>query len=171
MARRRKGGAQLTLFSFMDIMTTFMATLLLVLISNTLVSITSKKKEIYIKIKTEAKETAERLPVYVDCQAKKVVILPDNLETPYNELEREDQGSNFFYLLSNLDRNKEYLIFSVRPTGIETFKKARAIAEKMDISLGFEPVDAEWKIRMDKKALGKWGAISRRLRIKGKGEQ
>jgi hypothetical protein len=143
MGRRSGEGAKVTLFSFLDILTFCIGSLILILISITLISSENKIKDIIIKVKAEQEELKKN-PIYLEVQQNQVVILPQGLGTSFEKL--DEKNSNFMQLMGSLNRHKEYVIFAVRPKGIMTFKKARSITEKMGVDIGFEPIEAEWNI-------------------------
>ena len=145
MGRRTKSTASVSLFSFLDILTFCIGGLVLILISITLVSTESKVKDIVIKVKAE-KDDMVKTPIYMEVQKDAVVILPNNLTTSFENLDKK--GSEFMRLLGSINRHKEYVIFAIRPRGIMTFKKARSIIEKSGVDIGFEPIEADWNIKV-----------------------
>ncbi len=145
MSRRSKTSAKLSLFSFLDILTFCIGGLILILISITIVSSESKIKNIIIKIKQENEELG-KTAIYLEIQRDQVVIHPQKLATPFEKLDKK--GSHFMQLLESMNRHKEYIIFAIRPRGIMTFKKARSLAEKVGIDIGFEPIEQEWIIKI-----------------------
>lgn len=143
MGRRSGEGAKVTLFSFLDILTFCIGSLILILISITLISSENKIKDIIIKVKAEEEEM-KKSPIYLEVQQDQVVILPERLSTTFEKLNEKD--SHFMQLMGSMNRHKEYIIFAVRPKGIMTFKKARSITEKIGVDIGFEPIEEEWNI-------------------------
>lgn len=143
MGRRSGEGPTVTLFSFLDILTFCIGSLILILISITLISSENKIKDVIIKVKAEQEEL-KKAPIYLEVQKDQVVILPEKLSTPFGKL--DEKNSHFMQLMGSLNRHKEYIIFAIRPKGIMTFKKARSITEKMGVDIGFEPIEAEWNI-------------------------
>jgi len=150
-SRRKKEQISVSFFSFLDIMTSTMGTLILVLICITLISMKKQRKKIYIKLKSDKAEKHSKKPIFVECTQDRLLIYPQLYETPLSLV--EDKNSHFMRLLYSIDRNKMYIIFAVRPDGVEIFKKARSLVEKMDIGVGFEPVDKYWEIKLDKEDL------------------
>ena len=149
MARkRRKEGVGMSLFSFLDIMTATMGTLILILICITLIAMNKDKKDINIKIKSDKQELLIKHPIFIECTKDKLIINPQLLETKLADI--PDRRSYFMRMLYNLDRNQRYLIFAIRPDGYEIFKRGRAVAEGMDMDIGFEPVDQYWQIKLSK---------------------
>lgn len=143
MARRSAEGAKVTLFSFLDILTFTIGSLILILISITLISSENKIKDIIIKVKAEQEEM-KKTPIYLEVQRDQVVILPQNLATSFEKL--DNKKSHFMQLMGSINRHKEYVIFAIRPKGIMTFKKVRSITENMGVDIGFEPIEEEWNI-------------------------
>ncbi len=147
MARRRGSGTPIALFSFLNILLITVGVLVLVLISVSLVSIKSEDKEIIIAIKTKKlEEGLEKKPIYVECQPDRLVIHPQQQFIPLEDISNYD--APFMRLIRNIDRNRQYIIFAVRPQGIDCFKLARYIVEKWEIDLGCEPIDAKWKLKI-----------------------
>lgn len=52
--------------------------------------------------------------------------------------------------LNNIKKNSEtdYLVFGVRPNGYSDFIKLRSKAELAKISIGYEPIDQAWQVRL-----------------------
>jgi hypothetical protein len=149
VARRKKNEIPVSFFSFLDIMTSFMGTLMLILISITLVALKMEKKDVLIKIKAEEREEMTKKPIFVECTQDKLVIHPELTETPLDKIEYRD--SPFMNLIYTLDRSANYIIFAVRPGGVKTFKRSRKEAEAMGIDIGFEPINQQWNIKLEKK--------------------
>ncbi len=149
MAKKRKG-EKISLLPFLDIMTATMGTLILILISVTLISVTQESKKVYLKLKSSKEETGKKTPFYLVCEKDKIQILPSFQEISINELETEN--SPFLDFTNKLDRLNQYIIFAIRPTGIECFNKVRRIVESRGIDIGYEPVGRNWKIQVEKDA-------------------
>ncbi len=148
MAKRRKEAVAISLFSFLDIMTATMGTLILILICVTLVALKMDTKSIYIKLKPGESDKQHKKPVFIECTKDKLVIYPQNYET--RESDMRNRNSYFMRLLYNLNRNEHYIIFAIRPDGYGIFKKARIITESKDIGVGFEPIDRYWQLKLDR---------------------
>ena len=50
------------------------------------------------------------------------------------------------------NRDKEYLIVAVRSNAIDTFKLVRNIVERAEIDIGYEPIDANWQLKLQETA-------------------
>lgn len=149
--RKRKESLGVSFFSFLDIMTATMGTLILILICITLISIKMDKKNIHIKLKADETDDLVKQPVFIECAKDALIIHPQLFEIKQNNL--RNKQAYFMKLLYNLDRNRHYIIFAIRPNGYEVFKKARAITESMDIGVGFEPIDRYWQLKLDRNDL------------------
>ncbi len=149
MARRRpKESIGVSFFSFLDIMTATMGTLILILICTTIIAMKMEKKNIYIKLKADKTMSRVKRPVFIECVQDKLIIYPQLFETTLAEI--QDRESYFMRLLYDLDRNQSYVIFAIRPNGYDIFKKARGIAEGLDVDIGFEPLDKYWQLKLDR---------------------
>ncbi|MBI5787831.1 MAG: hypothetical protein HZA78_03115 [Candidatus Schekmanbacteria bacterium] len=152
----KKHREKITLFPFLDIMTSTMGTLLLVLISTTLFSAAQETKKVYLKIKAEQKGEGAKTPYFIVCEEERIVILPFKMAVPVDQLDAEN--SFFLDFTNRLDRARQYIIFAVRPNGIESFKKARRLAEDLNIDIGYEPVEQGWQIEIEKSLEKEYGA-------------
>lgn len=139
---------KMSLLPFLDIMTATMGVLVLILISVTIISVKHKSKKVYLKLKSTKEEEGRKKPTYIICEKKRMVILPGYESIHLDDLDRPD--SRFYDVTNKIDRREQYIIFAVRPSGIECFKKARRLVENRDIDIGYEPVGEHWKIEMVK---------------------
>jgi len=79
-------------------------------------------------------------PRYVECREQGLLLHPERRAVPLNAV--GTPGTAWHSLLVELEpnRNREYVIFLVRPDGREVFERARADIEPWPIRYGYEPV-------------------------------
>ena len=84
---------------------------------------------------------------YIICNGNGQVLINHNQITNQTDIES--------YLINNLldemeDREK-HLIIAVRPNAFEDFRKLRDRIERLNISVGYQPIDHDWEIKFPKK--------------------
>lgn len=80
-----------------------------------------------------------RNPLFVECKKYSIIIYPQKTLVSTSEL----ADNNPF---AGLSQNYDAVIFLIRPDGYETFQQANSWSEKMNWKIGYEPVNAEWKL-------------------------
>jgi len=79
-------------------------------------------------------------PRYVECRAKGLLLHPERRAVSLDAIGAADTA--WESLLDELEprRHQDYVIFLVRPAGLESFERARSDIERRPIRYGFEPV-------------------------------
>ena len=149
MARKRGGKPTLNLTSFMDIVTATVGNILMIMLSMMLCATENPVKDIVIKVKM-LDETKEKQVKYVETTSDGITIYPIGQKVSLSSMEQPDSG--FMKLLKNIDRKNEYIIFAIRPDGYKSFQKARDLAEKSKVEVGYEPIDKLWNLLVDEDA-------------------
>ena len=74
----------------------------------------------------------------------------ENFEKTYNYIDKEIDGSDFGKLIGRIKRSsdKDYVVLLVRPSGFRSLYEVRGYIESQGISMGYEPIKQEWKIRI-----------------------
>ncbi len=88
----------------------------------------------------------ERLknPLFVECRKYNIAIHPRKTIVDATELAENNP-------FANIGANHDAIIFLIRPDGFETFGQASSWAEKMNLPVGYEPIDADWKLAFSRK--------------------
>ena len=132
---RRTGRVSVSLFPFLDILASAIGTMALVIagVSSLLLSQANQ-------IVDPSPNGTGLKPRYVECRAEGLLIHPERTEVSLDEL--ADKENAWDALLAELQPRRywEYVIFLVRPDGLEAFEKARSSIEGKSIEFGFEPV-------------------------------
>ena len=61
----------------------------------------------------------------------------------------ENPNSGYMEFIRKIDRDNEYIIVAIRPDGYKSFQKARDIAEKNQVEVGYEPIDKLWNLKIE----------------------
>ena len=139
------------LFPFLSILACTIGTLILLIIVMTLQSL-GNSRSVTILARTEGGQPQQKQPRYVECQAGGIMIHPQGTFVASASL--SNPQSPLATLLQRLARHKdrEYLIVVVRPQGIDVFKQLRALVENRGIDLGYEPLEAGWRLNLKTEA-------------------
>ena len=81
-------------------------------------------------------------PLYIECVKEGLIIQPKGKTVSLAEIES---------LFKRIIEGEYCVVFLVRPSGFESFLKAREIAEKKEgLTIGYEPIDSSWKLKFPK---------------------
>jgi len=80
-----------------------------------------------------------RNPLFVECKKYNITIYPQRTLVSTSELTENNP-------FSSLSHDHDAVIFLIRPDGYESFQQANSWSEKMNWKIGYEPVNAEWKL-------------------------
>lgn len=151
MARKRGTPMVLDLTSFMDIITATVGNVLLIILSMVLCTTENPVKDIIIKVRQLERLATDELYVnlekqvrYVEATSDGVTIHPMGQKVSMSSMTKDNSG--FIEFLRMIDRDKEYIIFAIRPDGYKSFQKGRDLAEKRKIEVGYEPIDTLWNL-------------------------
>lgn len=141
--------ATVELFPFLSVLACTIGSLMLliVLISS---QAFSEEKEVTIIPRAEEQKTESKEPFYIELKEKGLILHPSREYVP---IERAfNEGSAFMKLIREVEnqKDKKYLILAVRPSGYEIFDRVRAEIEQRKIDLGYEPVNQNWKLDIQK---------------------
>ncbi len=84
---------------------------------------------------------AGQKPQYVECHGQGVTLQPQGVTVRLAQLQNNRDS------FRNALGAQRYVLFLIRPSGIEAFKAARPIVEGKGFEFGFEPVDEKWRFR------------------------
>ena len=144
----RSASIEIELLPFLSVLACTIGTLILLILVLTS-QLYSEQQEVKILVKTENGKNLSKFPRYIECQEDGVIIHPSQTFVSQTELNRN--GSAFKNLLNQMSRNREreYLIVAVRPNGIKVFQEVRELIEKEKIDIGYEPINNDWKLKLE----------------------
>jgi hypothetical protein len=151
MARRTISRQQMEveLFPFLSVLACTIGTLILLIVIMTTQAI-GNKKEAKIVAKSEQGENNAKIPRYVECQGKGVIIYPSQQLVPKWKLTEKNSPLQKLVIDIKKKGEQEYLIIVVRPDAYDVFKAVRAMAELQKIDFGYEPLDKDWQLQIGK---------------------
>lgn len=79
-------------------------------------------------------------PTFVECVDGAVILQPRNVRISLNKIEKNN------YTLASHLKAEGYVVFLVHSEGYEAFEKARSVAKRFGLLVGFEPVNNDWVI-------------------------
>lgn len=91
-----------------------------------------------------------KIPSYIDCQPDKLTLysndMPRGEQVSKEDLQRPDNLVN--QLLDNVQQHEktEYVVVMVRPKSVTLYRTIRKLIEKRPIDVGYDPVDADFKV-------------------------
>jgi hypothetical protein len=147
MARRRRRGGEVAvdLFSFLNIMaaTIGVQTLLIVIMA---LQIKPGDQTVQFLPTDSGGNRAGKQANYVLCQGKgQLELVGPGIRQTVN---RGDPQLDRFLDGIAKAREPQYLVIGVRPDAFRDFEWVRRRAEQRRISLGYEPIDADWKVTL-----------------------
>lgn len=102
-------------------------------------------------------------PRYIEWDGKSLILHPSKEELAIDDIEKEEtfqelydritrntKGTAFELILNQIreNKNQQYLIVLVRPSGFKTFLFVRGYIESLGIDIGYEPVDQDWRLKV-----------------------
>lgn len=150
MARKRGGILEVNMTSFMDIITGTVGCILMIMLSMILCATENPIKDIIIKAKQIEQGEKEKKAQYIETTYEGITLYPSGKKISLADL--EDPDSDFMNFLKGINANSEYIIFAIRPDGYKSFQRARDIAEKNNIEVGYEPINSLWNLMVEEDA-------------------
>jgi len=143
MSRRlvKRKTAQVSLFSFLDILGGTIGILTLII---AVFLIQMGQGNQIVQLVSDGSDYQDRVASYIICNGKGSVDIHDGGLAKKSNL---NSGLVQNLLMSMRDSKDRYLIIGVRPDGFNDFEALRARAEALGIPVGYEPLDNGWRIR------------------------
>lgn len=150
MARRR-GGAGVSLmpelFPFLAVLACVIGTLILLVILVTS-GLLGSKRSITLIAQTSTGQNVTLRPHYVEVTGDGVVLHPGGERVPAAQLGKRDTPLDRLLRQVARNREREYVIVALRPSGYEHFDRVRDQVEGRGIKIGYEPIDEGWTLRI-----------------------
>lgn len=135
----------ISLFSFLDILGGTIGILTL-MIAIFMIEMSMNNEVINITPLPGSLEDKKYLS-YIICNGKGQVVINHNQITTQTDI-----NSNLIdNLLIEMEDREKHLIVAVRPNSFEDFRKLRNRIERLNISVGYQPIDKDWQINFPKK--------------------
>lgn len=149
MAGRRAPAArrQAELFPFLAVLACMIGTLILIIIVVTS-GVLGEKRSITLVARDDGGRNLTLQPRYVEVRGDGVMLHPGLEFVPAGEIGRRASALGRLLREVQARRDAEYVIVAVRPDGFELFEQVRDQVEGRGIQIGYEPVDADWKLRI-----------------------
>jgi hypothetical protein len=149
MARRTisKQQMEVELFPFLSVLACTIGTLILLIVIMTTQAI-GNQKAVKIVAKSEQGENQAKIPRYIECQDKGVVLYPSKELVPKWKLTEKNSPLQKLLVEVKKSDKQQYLIIAVRPDAYNVFKAVRAMAELQKIDIGYEPLDKGWQLEI-----------------------
>lgn len=147
--RRHNLKPEQNLESFLDILTCTIGIFILMIIIMTMQAV--NQQEVTIVAQTEGENGVNQIknPRYIECRSNGVILYPGEEFVPQEKLNEPNSAMTKFIAQVQENRDREYLIVAVRSNGIDTFKLVRNLVERAEIDIGYEPIDANWQLKLE----------------------
>lgn len=143
MSGASQNGTSVNLFSFLDIMAATIG-IQLIIILVVVLGISDKTQKMQLLPESGASE--KRFANYILCNgSQQVELLAPGVR---KMVRRDDPAVAAFIADVQRNHNTDYLVFGVRPNGYSDFIKLRSRAELKKVSIGYEPIDQNWQVRL-----------------------
>ncbi|NJK46891.1 hypothetical protein HC931_00525 [Candidatus Gracilibacteria bacterium] len=155
--RSSRPSIEIELFPFLSILACTIGTLILLIIVMT-TQLFSSQREVTILAKQENNEEGKnpsKTPRYIECRNDGIIIYPNQEFVAKNNIESSNSALKKLLNEVKQRQEQEYLIVAIRPDGIEVFKKVRDLIEQQGIDIGYEPIDKDWKLKIETPAASK----------------
>ena len=151
--KRQNSKPEQNLESFLDILTCTIGIFILMIIIMTMQAVNQQEVTIVAKTEGENGVNKSKNPRYIECRDQGVIIYPGEEFVPQEKLNEPNSAVTKLITQIQKNRDHEYLIVAVRSNGIDTFKLVRNLVEKAEIDIGYEPIDANWQLKIEESAL------------------
>jgi hypothetical protein len=146
--RRSRGGRlQAELFPFLAVLACMIGTLILIIIVVT-TGVLGSRRSITLVARDDDGRSVTLKPHYVEVRGDGVLIHPGMEFVPAEQVDGGDTALRRLLRQVEERRATEYVIVAVRPDGFALFDEVRDEVEGRGIQIGYEPVDADWKLRI-----------------------
>jgi hypothetical protein len=135
------------LFPFLSVLACIIGTLILLVITVSSSALGSRRS-VTLTARDQVGQNKGLTPHYVEVKADGVVLHPTLEFVPKQDLKKADAPLRRLLQRVAANAGKEYIIVAVRPDGFSLFDTVRSEVEGRRIRIGYEPVPAEWKLRI-----------------------
>lgn len=149
MRRRSKSNKiVLELFPFLSVLACTIGSLILLIIVVSTETL-NDNPEVTIIARSEGGENQKKQPRYIECKEDGIVIYPSQEFVSKNEMSQPNSPLTKFINEVKKNKDKEYIIVAVRPSGIEVFDTLRDIIMEEEIDIGYEPIEEDWTLKFE----------------------
>jgi hypothetical protein len=149
MRRRSKSSKiVLELFPFLSVLACTIGSLILLIIVVSTETL-NNNPEVTIIARSEGGVNQKKQPRYIECKEDGIVIYPSQEFVSKNDMTKSNSPLTKFINEVKKNKDKEYIIVAVRPSGIEVFDTLRDIIMGEEIDIGYEPIEEDWVLKFD----------------------
>ncbi len=150
MRRRtnKKNHPNVELFPFLSILACTIGTLILLIIVLTTQALNQQEVTIVAR-EGEQGVNGKKSPRYIESRSNGVILYPGEVFVPRRELDKPDSPLQTMLVEMKQNRDREYLIVTLRPDAIDVFNQVRNLVEAEEIDIGYEPFDASWTLKTE----------------------
>lgn len=149
MRRRSKSNKiVLELFPFLSVLACTIGSLILLIIVVSTETL-NDNPEVTIIARSEGGENQKKQPRYIECKEDGIVIYPSQEFVSKTEMKKPNSKLADFIKEVKKNKDKEYIIVAVRPSGIEVFDTLRDIIMEEEIDIGYEPIEEDWILKFE----------------------
>ena len=149
MRRRSKSNKiVLELFPFLSVLACTIGSLILLIIVVSTETL-NNNPEVTIIARSEGGVNQKKQPRYIECKEDGIVIYPRQEFVSKSDMTKSHSPLTKFINEVKKNKDKEYIIVAVRPSGIEVFDTLRDIIMGEEIDIGYEPIEEDWVLKFD----------------------
>lgn len=149
MRRRSKSSKiVLELFPFLSVLACTIGSLILLIIVVSTETL-NDNPEVTIIAKSQAGINQKKQPRYIECKEDGIIIYPSQEFVSKTKMKKPNSPLTKFINEVKKNKDKEYIIVAVRPSGIEVFDTLRDLIMAEEIDIGYEPIDEDWILKFE----------------------
>lgn len=146
--RFHKKKSEIELFPFLSVLACTIGSLILLIIVISLQNFSKKPEVTILAIDQADGQNHSKKPHYIECKKDGVIIHPSQEFISADNFEGENSPLSNFIAKIKAARNSEYIIFAIRPDGVNTFQQIRNKVEQENIDIGYEPIEEKWILKI-----------------------
>jgi hypothetical protein len=135
------------LFPFLSVLACIIGTLILLVVTVSS-TVLGSRRSVTLSARDQTGENKALVPHYIEVRADGVVLHPSLEFVRTRDLRKADAPLRRLLQQVAANSTREYIIVAVRPDGFSLFDAVRSEVEGRRIRIGYEPVPAEWKLRI-----------------------
>lgn len=156
MAKLKPSHNEISLFPVFNILVCLLGILIFIMSASVIISV-GLERSVVVNMDSSSKNTIDKTPYFVEWYGNQVVIHPsiDTLKfnkkiDSFEDISGQNSNPIFKSFIEKIrqNRNTDYLVFLVRPSGFNNFFYLKKYIIDKKIDLGYEAVDQNMEINV-----------------------
>jgi len=149
-------GNEISLFPFFNILVCLLGILIFIMTASVVISI-GLKRSVVVKMEGFGSNSSTKKPHFVEWYGDRVIIHPSKDTLRFNspitlikDIPKSIKNTSLEKLIEKVktNREKEYIIFLIRPSGFNNFWYIKRYIIDNKIDIGWEPVEQNFQLRI-----------------------